>query len=157
MTADTQLNRDLYDQHIGPPLQTLVAGMAKIFVAEVVELGTWMSTSPSHYRVSRVSQLAWADVIPIIIFGRKRVPLRNSQRSPTPFYIPDRTAQALSPPSRSTGIREEGVAEEPRGGTYHGVEEEEGVVQAVRVGVIPLWTHGLSLLYAGRRTRQCIL
>lgn len=34
-----QLNRDLFDQHCPPQLSQVVAGMAKVFVADVIEMG----------------------------------------------------------------------------------------------------------------------
>ncbi len=34
-----QLNRDIYDQNVNNNLTAVIAGMAKVFVADVVELG----------------------------------------------------------------------------------------------------------------------
>ncbi|KIR43464.1 transcription initiation factor TFIID subunit 11 [Cryptococcus deuterogattii 99/473] len=34
-----RLNRDLFDQHCPPQLSQVVAGMAKVFVADVIEMG----------------------------------------------------------------------------------------------------------------------
>jgi hypothetical protein len=36
-----QLNREKYDQFCNATLASIIAGLGKIFVAEVVELGTW--------------------------------------------------------------------------------------------------------------------
>jgi len=42
-----QLNRDLFDQRVNPNFAAVIAGMAKIFVADVVELGRHcISTCP---------------------------------------------------------------------------------------------------------------
>lgn len=37
--ADLQLNKEIYDQRINDKLGLMLAGMAKIFVADMVELG----------------------------------------------------------------------------------------------------------------------
>jgi hypothetical protein len=38
-SADSQLNKEIYDQRINDKLGLMLAGMAKIFVADIVELG----------------------------------------------------------------------------------------------------------------------
>lgn len=43
-----QLNRDLYDQHIPSNLTAVVAGMVKIFVADVVETARELQPSTEH-------------------------------------------------------------------------------------------------------------
>ena len=37
--TDRQLNKEIYDQRINDKLGLMLAGMAKIFVADIVELG----------------------------------------------------------------------------------------------------------------------
>jgi hypothetical protein len=39
--ANGQLNKDLYDQNVPNNLTSVVAGMVKVFVADVVETGTF--------------------------------------------------------------------------------------------------------------------
>lgn len=46
--ANTQLNKDLYDQHIPNNLTAVVAGMVKIFVADVVETAREMQPHSAH-------------------------------------------------------------------------------------------------------------
>lgn len=46
--ADSQLNKDLYDQHIPNNLTAVVAGMVKIFVADVVETAREMQPHSAH-------------------------------------------------------------------------------------------------------------
>ncbi|OCF33264.1 hypothetical protein I316_05005 [Kwoniella heveanensis BCC8398] len=49
--AIKRLNRDLYDQHCSPQVCMVVAGMAKIFVADVIELGP---LQPYHLKLARM-------------------------------------------------------------------------------------------------------
>ncbi|KAK4688911.1 transcription initiation factor TFIID subunit 11, partial [Tremellales sp. Uapishka_1] len=46
--AVKKLNKDLYDQNINPNLVSVVAGMAKVFVADVVELAKDMQPYTPH-------------------------------------------------------------------------------------------------------------
>ncbi|WVO13189.1 hypothetical protein L204_100801 [Cryptococcus depauperatus] len=46
--AIKRLNRELYDQHCSPQLSQIVAGMAKIFVADVIELAKDLQPHSAH-------------------------------------------------------------------------------------------------------------
>lgn len=39
-STHTQINKDLYDQNVAVPVTAVLAGMVKVFVADVVETGT---------------------------------------------------------------------------------------------------------------------
>ncbi|WWC66460.1 uncharacterized protein I206_100362 [Kwoniella pini CBS 10737] len=46
--AIKRLNRELYDQHASPQISMVVAGMAKIFVADVIELAKDLQSHSAH-------------------------------------------------------------------------------------------------------------
>ncbi|EIW72635.1 hypothetical protein TREMEDRAFT_58805 [Tremella mesenterica DSM 1558] len=46
--AVSRLNREFFDQHIKPSLSQIVAGLGKIYLAEIIELGRFLQTIKIH-------------------------------------------------------------------------------------------------------------
>lgn len=49
MTDESQLNRDMYDQPVKDDFASILGGLAKIFVAEMVEIGQSILFTPRSY------------------------------------------------------------------------------------------------------------